>query len=64
MKDYGCDPMGNGTFKMIPSGDIVNKTKRDNRLPLKNKPDDSCFGMSWNQIETMQGGKLKRDMTL
>lgn len=21
--DYGCDPVGDGTFKMVPSGDIV-----------------------------------------
>ena len=23
MKDYGSDPLGDGKFRMIPSGDIV-----------------------------------------
>ena len=31
-KDYGCDPMGDGMFRMVPSGDIVAKTERDRRL--------------------------------
>lgn len=30
--DYGADPLGNGTFKMIPSGDIVNFEERNKRL--------------------------------
>lgn len=30
--DYGCDPMGNGKFKMIPSGDIVNIEEKERRL--------------------------------
>lgn len=30
--DYGCDPVGDGTFKMVPSGDIVDATERDRRL--------------------------------
>jgi hypothetical protein len=30
--DYGCDPVGDGTFKMVPSGDIVDKEERDRRL--------------------------------
>ena len=21
--DYGCDPLGDGTFRMVPSGDVV-----------------------------------------
>ncbi len=21
--DYGCDPIGDGTFRMVPSGDVV-----------------------------------------
>jgi hypothetical protein len=31
-KDYGADPLGNGLFKMIPSGDIVNFEERNKRL--------------------------------
>lgn len=31
-KDYGADPVGDGTFKMVPSGDIVNFEERNRRL--------------------------------
>ena len=31
-KDYGADPIGDGTFRMIPSGDIVNLAERTRRL--------------------------------
>ena len=31
-KDYGCDPIGDGTFKMVPSGDIVDFEERNRRL--------------------------------
>ena len=34
MKDYGCDPLGNGKFKMTPSGDVVKLEERIKRLPL------------------------------
>lgn len=30
--DYGADPMGDGTFKMVPSGDIVSYEERNRRL--------------------------------
>jgi len=30
--DYGADPLGNGKFKMVPSGDVVDKAERDRRL--------------------------------
>ena len=30
--DYGADPLGNGMFKMVPSGDIVNHEERNRRL--------------------------------
>ncbi len=30
--DYGCDPIGNGMFKMVPSGDIVSFEERTRRL--------------------------------
>ena len=30
--DYGCDPVGDGTFRMVPSGDIVDAAERDRRL--------------------------------
>jgi hypothetical protein len=31
-KDYGADPIGDGTFRMVPSGDIVSKEERIRRL--------------------------------
>ena len=30
--DYGADPIGDGTYKMIPSGDTVSLTERNKRL--------------------------------
>jgi hypothetical protein len=30
--DYGADPVGDGTFKMVPSGDIVDLAERNRRL--------------------------------
>ena len=60
-KDYGSDPIGGGKFRMVPSGDIVDKSTRDARL---GKPDmtpiEGVFGLSWNEIERKQGGKLNR----
>jgi len=30
--DYGADPLGDGRFRMVPSGDIVDSAERDRRL--------------------------------
>lgn len=30
--DYGADPLGDGTFRMVPSGDIVDLAERNRRL--------------------------------
>jgi len=30
--DYGCDPLGDGVFKMVPSGDVVDLAERNRRL--------------------------------
>ena len=30
--DYGADPVGDGTFRMVPSGDIVDFEERCRRL--------------------------------
>jgi hypothetical protein len=30
--DYGADPLGDGTFRMIPSGDVVSFEERNRRL--------------------------------
>lgn len=34
-KDYGADPIGNGMFRMVPSGDVVDFEERCRRLPLR-----------------------------
>jgi len=31
-QDYGADPMGDDTFRMVPSGDIVDFAERNKRL--------------------------------
>jgi hypothetical protein len=35
--DYGADPLGNGKFKMVPSGDIVDYAERCRRLSKDTK---------------------------
>jgi hypothetical protein len=30
--DYGADPLGDGTFRMVPSGDVVDFAERKRRL--------------------------------
>lgn len=60
LRDYGADPIGDGMFKMVPSGDIVTKSERDRRMAQhKREIRNDCLGLSWNQIESMQGGKLR-----
>lgn len=33
--DYGADPLGDGTFRMVPSGDVVDLVERNQRLQRK-----------------------------
>jgi len=35
--DYGADPIGDGKFRMVPSGDIVDYKERTRRLDLRKK---------------------------
>jgi hypothetical protein len=35
--DYGADPLGDGTFRMVPSGDIVDDAERCRRLEGKDR---------------------------
>lgn len=59
--DHGCDPLGDGLFRMVPSGDIVDLQERNRRLGEHDmKPVYGVFGRSWDEIERMQGGKLTR----
>jgi len=30
--DFGADPIGNGQFRMVPSGDVVDLSERNRRL--------------------------------
>jgi hypothetical protein len=62
LKDFGADPIGDGNFKMAPSGDIVTRQERDKRLEQykRRHVKNDCLGMSWEQIEAKQGGKLYR----
>lgn len=63
MKDYGCGPLKNGKFKMVPSGDIVDVNEKNKRLPpvCMNDHQKCLIGnLTANQIEKMQGGKLKK----
>jgi len=35
--DYGADPLGDGTFRMVPSGNVVSYEERTRRLARKNR---------------------------
>ena len=61
--DYGCDPLPDGRFRMVPSGDIVDADERKRRLgePKRRKPD--CFGMTWEELAMKQGGLNTLDCT-
>jgi len=62
--DYGCNPVksesGKVMFQMVPSGDIVEKEEKERRLtPHRKHVRNDCLGLSWEQIEQMQGGKIR-----
>jgi hypothetical protein len=64
--DTGSDPLGDGTFKMFPSGDIVSFDERNRRLERFHRPKElrpGVFGKSWEQIAEMQGGSETLDIT-
>jgi hypothetical protein len=43
--DHGCDPIGGGIFRMVPSGDVVNLEERNRRLNLPTlDPSHPLFG--------------------
>jgi len=61
MKDYGSDPLGKGRFKMVPSGDVVDMTERNRRLPpvdMGNRLDTLIGSKTVMQVNAMQGGKI------
>jgi hypothetical protein len=64
-KDYGSDPLGDGTFRMVPSGDIVSLAERNKRLADSQHPHprNDCFGLSWEQLALKQGGLHTLDCT-
>jgi hypothetical protein len=60
VEDYGADPIGDGTFRMVPSGDIVNREERDNRLASKKREvRNDCLGLSWGDIRRMQRAPVR-----
>ena len=63
MRDYGCDPIGNNMYKMVPSGDIVDHVERSKRLPTVKVQQNDCLGLTWQQIALMQGGPQTLDIT-
>lgn len=60
--DHGADPLGDGRWRLVPSGEIVdregyNAWKRSRRdIGARNE----IFGLSWKQLEAKQGGKLRQ----
>ena len=45
--DYGADPLGDGTFRMVPSGDIVDFEERNRRLPQRPPSGSTC--VTWRR---------------
>ncbi len=65
MKDIGCDPLMNGMYRMVPSGDIVDYDERMRRLPIveidariENELPGMIGGANEMQVNCMQGGKM------
>ncbi len=52
--DHGADPLGNGKFKMVPSGDVVDKKERDRRLAHQNESYQPRTNYSAEQILQLQ----------
>ena len=62
-RERGCDPLGNGMFRMVPSGDVVDYEERCRRLPMQEHPANDCMGLSWHQLAMKQGGLDTLDIT-
>ena len=62
-RDYGHNGReSDGLFTMVPSGDRVNREEMEKRLAYihnRPKPVNDCLGMSWEEIERKQGGRLR-----
>jgi hypothetical protein len=43
-KDHGADPLRDGTFRMVPSGDVVDLAERNRRLGQSTSGDASTRG--------------------
>lgn len=62
-KDYGCDPLPDGTFRMVPSGDVVSSTEKEQRLGKRDGKQADCIGLTWEEIARRQGGLNTLDIT-
>lgn len=58
--DHGADPLNNGTWRLVPSGEIVDRKGYLEWKASRPKPErqNDCLGLSWSEIERMQGGRL------
>ncbi len=63
MSDYGCDPLGDGMFRMVPSGDVVDAKERAKRLGEAKVKANDCLGLSWEELAMKQGGLNTLDIT-
>jgi len=60
--DYGSNPMGDGMWLMVPSGDVVGRQERDRRLPpvdMDNRHSTLIGSKTALQVKAMQGGGLR-----
>lgn len=58
VKDFGCDPLENGKYKMVPSGEIVNEkemlSRRKRDMDNIDDTNDMIFGKTWEEIQDLQ----------
>ncbi len=56
--DYGADPLGDGTFRMVPSGDVVDLEEKRRRLNQKLSPNRA---LTRHKLEAIAWEKTPRD---
>lgn len=62
--DHGADPLGNGKFKMVPSGDVVDKAERDRRLKESVKAPPAALRLDEAVVEGKESTKPSLTQTL
>lgn len=60
-EDWGADPLGDGTFRMVPSGDVVSFEERNLRLARFHKNGRGSAALSRNLADERHARKLREN---